>query len=271
MAFKVGRSRNPRSAHRRPHRTRACRWVPARERRPDNCFRCWSRRARCGPANSTAFCGVSDQAPINFCPLYSHSSAGMMLTLLTADSAIRSSAYLRNAAAGSNWVCAIVTVAHIPCGPSSRPPTSPDPAVIDQPSGTPTVILGARGSSTSAVIRTAGLTGCEQATVFGGTGARVVGTTPGADSSASWVGRVVADGADDVAVAASSPATGTPSLVRTHAASTQASASAAHPARFISPSRKRARIPVPDPRTACPRHLRSPDAMVPPVNANGAL
>ena len=35
--------------------------------------------------NSTAFCGVSDQAPINFCPLYSHSSAGMMLTLLTAD------------------------------------------------------------------------------------------------------------------------------------------------------------------------------------------
>ena len=119
-------------------------------------------------------------------------------------------------------------------------------------------ILGACGSSTSAVIRTAGLTGCQQAMVFGETGARVVGITPGADWSASSVGRGVADGADDVAVAADSPATGTPSLVRAHAARTQASASAAHPARFISPWRRRARILVPDPRKACPRHLRSP-------------
>jgi hypothetical protein len=40
------------------------------------------------------------------------------------------------------------------------------------------VIRGACGSSTCAVIRTAGLIGCEQIVVFGGIGARVVGSTP---------------------------------------------------------------------------------------------
>jgi hypothetical protein len=75
----------------------------------------------------------------------------------------------------------MVTVAAIPAGPSSRPPTSPVPAVIDHLSGTPTVILGACGSSTSAVIRTLGSIVWEHATVFGGTGARVVGMTPYAD------------------------------------------------------------------------------------------
>ena len=44
-----------------------------------------------------------------------------------------------------------------------------------------TVILGACGSSTSAVIRTLGSIVWEHATVFGGTGARVVGMTPYAD------------------------------------------------------------------------------------------
>jgi hypothetical protein len=75
----------------------------------------------------------------------------------------------------------MVIVASMPPGPSSFPPTSPVPAVIDHLSGTPTVILGACGSSTSAVIRTLGLIVCEHATVFGGTGARVVGTTPKVD------------------------------------------------------------------------------------------
>src|SRR4029077_16526734 len=117
-------------------------------------------------SNSTAFWGVSDHAPISFCPLYPHSSPGSTLTLLTADSAIRSSAYFLNAAAGSSWVAAIVTVADIPSGPAILPPISPEPADIDQPSGTPTVIFGASGSLTWAAIRTPGLIGCEQAIVF---------------------------------------------------------------------------------------------------------
>src|SRR5689334_20030639 len=129
----------------------------------------------------TAFCGVSDHAPISFCPLYPHSPPGITLTLLTADSAMRSSVYFLNAVAGSSGVAAMVTVASMPSGPSSRPPTSPVPADIDHRSGTPTVILGACGSSTSAVIRTLGLIGCEHATLFGGTGALVVGRTPYAD------------------------------------------------------------------------------------------
>src|SRR6202008_288449 len=118
--------------------------------------------------NSVALCGVSDQAPISFCPLYPHSSPGITLTLLTADSPSRSSAYLRNAAAGSSGVAAIVIVASMPPGPSSRPPTSPVPEVIDHLSGTPTVILGACGLSTAAVIRTLGLMVCAHATVLGG-------------------------------------------------------------------------------------------------------
>jgi hypothetical protein len=62
------------------------------------------------------------------------------------------------------------------------------------------------------------LIGCEQAMVFGGTGVRVVGTTPGGALSASWVGLVVADG-DDVLTprSAASPVTGTPLLVLTQA------------------------------------------------------
>jgi hypothetical protein len=208
---------------------------------------------------STAFWGVSDHAPISFCPLYPQSWPGSTLTLLTADSAIRSSVYFLNAAAGSSWVTAIVIVACMPPGPSSRPPTSPVPAVIDHLSGTPTVILGACGSSTAAVIRTLGLIVCEHATVFGGTGARVVGTTPYTDWSLCCVGCVVADGGDGVtAPGPPSPATGTPSLVRTHAAIRQASASAAHPTRFISLSRKPGRTLVPNPRTACRRRQRSP-------------
>src|SRR6185312_7723063 len=139
-------------------------------------------------SNSTAFWGVSDHAPISFCPLYPHSSPGSTLTLLTADSAIRSSAYFLNAAAGSSWVTAIVIVASMPPGPASRPPTSPVPADIDQRSGTPTVILGACGSSTSAVIRTVGVIVCEHATVFGGTGARVVGRPPYAEPSPGCAG-----------------------------------------------------------------------------------
>src|SRR5258705_1835273 len=157
--------------------------------------------------NSTAFWGVSDHAPISFCPLNSQSSPGSTVTLLTAASSIRSSAYFLNAATGSSWVGAIVTVADIPSGPVSWPPISPEPADIDQPSGTPTVILGACGALTSAAIRTPGLIGCEQATAFGGTGARLVGTTPNADWSDSCVGCAVADGADDAAVAPKSSAT----------------------------------------------------------------
>src|ERR1700682_4268171 len=179
--------------------------------------------------NSTAFWGVSDHAPISFSPLYSHSWPGSTLTLLTAASSIRSSAYFLNAAAGSSWVWAIVTVAVIPPGPASWPPISPEPADIDQPSGTPTVILGACGSLTWAAIRTPGLIGCEQATVFGGTGALLVGTTPNAEGSDSCVGWLVADGADgadDAAVVPESAATGTPSLVRTAPAAHQASPSA---------------------------------------------
>src|SRR5262249_39729213 len=145
-----------------------------------------------------AFCGVSDHAPISFCPLNPHSSRGSTLTVLTADSAIRSSAYFLNAAAGSSRVCAMVTVASMPPGPSNCPPTSPVPAVIDHLSGTPTVILGACGSSTSAVIRTLGFIVCEHTTVFGGTGARVVGATPYACwSPPGCVGVLVADGGDD--------------------------------------------------------------------------
>src|SRR3954467_15805509 len=209
---------------------------------------------------STAFWGVSDHAPISFCPLYPHSSPGITLTLLTADSAIRSSAYFLNAADGSSWVAAIVIVACMPPGPSSRPPTSPVPADIDHWSGTPTVILGACGSSTSAVIRTLGLMLCEHATVFGGTGARVVGTTPYAGWSPCCVGAAVADRGDNdvTAFGPASPATGTPSLVRTHAVSKHASASAAHPTRFISLSRNPALTLVPNPRTACRIRQRSP-------------
>src|SRR4051812_27025803 len=121
-------------------------------------------------SNWVAFCGVSDHAPISFCPLYPQSSPGSTLTLLTADCSIRSSAYFLNAAAGSSLVAAIVTVVDMSSGPVSRPPMSPEPADVDQPSGTPTVILGAAGSPTEAVIRAVGPTGCEQATVFGGTG-----------------------------------------------------------------------------------------------------
>src|SRR5215207_8065504 len=183
---------------------------------------------------STAFCGVSDQAPISFCPLYPHSSPGITLTLLTADSAIKSSAYCRNAAAGSNWVGAIVIVACMPAGPSSRPPTSPAPADIDHLSGTPTVMRGACGSSICAVIRTLGMIVWEHATVFGGTGARVVGTTPNEDSLCCG-GRAVADGGVElIPPGRPSAATGTPSLVRTHAAIKHASASVANPARLIS-------------------------------------
>src|SRR5215510_11171429 len=153
----------------------------------------WTMRS----SNSTAFCGVSDHAPISFCPLNPHSSPGSTLTVLTADSAIMSLAYFLNAAAGSSRVCAMVTVAAMPPGPSNRPPTSPVPAVIDHLSGTPTVILGACWSSTSAVIRTLGRIVCEHATVFGGTGARVVGTTPYADWSPPCR---VADGDDPTAL-----------------------------------------------------------------------
>src|SRR5258705_2910975 len=146
--------------------------------------------------NSTAFWGVSDHAPISFCPLNSQSSPGSTVPLVTAASFIRSSAYFLNAAAGSSWVGAMMTVADIPSGPASWPPISPEPADIDQPSGTPTVILGAAGSSTRAVIRTPGLIGCEQAMVFGGTGALLVGTTPNIDRSDSFVGSVLAHRAD---------------------------------------------------------------------------
>src|SRR4051812_45629441 len=121
-------------------------------------------------SNSTAFCGVSDHAPINFWPLKPHSSPGSTLTLLTADSSINLSAYAVKAAAGSSWVTAIVTVASMPAGPCSPPPPAPAPDDIDQPSGTPIVIRGACGSSTSAVILTAGLIGWVQAVVFGGIG-----------------------------------------------------------------------------------------------------
>src|ERR1700730_16796443 len=156
----------------------------------------------------TAFWGVSDHAPISFCPLYPHSSPGSRLTLLTADSAIRSSAFFLNAAAGSSWVWAIVTVACMPRGPSSRPPISALPPDIDQPSGTRIVIRGARGSLNPAVIMTAGLIVGVQVAVLAGTGARDVGTTPNVDGSASCGGPVVADGGDEVILPG--PATGTP-------------------------------------------------------------
>src|SRR5712671_4399162 len=198
----------------------------------------------------TAFWGVSDHAPISFCPLYPHSSPGSRLTLLTADSAIRSSAYFLNAAAGSSWVWAIVTVACMPRGPSSRLPTSPLPPDIDQPSGTPIVIRGARGSSTPAVILTAGLIVRVQVAVLGGTGARDVGRTPNVDGSASCVGPVIVDGGDDaIPPGPASPATGTPSLVLTQAdtntAARQSRMNVVHRISFINPSRTPAQVPFP--------------------------
>src|SRR5258708_37723017 len=148
-------------------------------------------------SNSTAFWGVSDHAPISFCPLNSQSSPGSTLTLLTAAPSIRSSAYFLNAAAGSSGVGAIVTVAVIPSGPASLPPISPEVADIDQPSGTPTVIFGASGSLTWATIRTAGLIGCEQAIVIGGTRPLFVGTTPNIHGSDSCRGCARPDGTHD--------------------------------------------------------------------------
>jgi hypothetical protein len=114
--------------------------------------------------------------------------------------AIASPAYLVNAAAASSCVLAIVTVADVPPGPANFPPTSPDPRVIDQPWGTPTVTRGAFGSSTLTANPTGGLTGCEQVMVFGGTGIRVVGTTPCGDWSAWRVGAGFTDGGLDPTV-----------------------------------------------------------------------
>src|SRR5690242_19412455 len=129
---------------------------------------------------------------------------------------------------------------------------------MDHLSGTPTVILGACGSSTSAVIRTLGSIVWEHTTLLAGTGTRVVGTTPKEDSVCG-VGAVVVDG-DDGTTAAGPPgsATGTPSAVRAHAANRQASASVVSPMRFISLSRKPERTRVPSPRTACRRRQHSP-------------
>src|SRR4029077_18051029 len=93
----------------------------------------WTMRS----SYSTAFCGVSDHAPISFCPLNPHSSPGITLTVLTADAAIMSSAYFLNAAAGSSGVCAMVTVAAIPAGRSPRPPPSPGPAAATAPAECP--------------------------------------------------------------------------------------------------------------------------------------
>src|SRR3954470_7825586 len=167
--------------------------------------------------NSTDCCGVSDHAPISFCPLKPQSSAGSTLTLLTADTAITLSAYSVNASAGSSFVCAIVTVANMPSGPCSRRPTSPEPGSCDQPSGTATVTVGAAGSDTCATADTDGSTGCGQPTAAAGAGLRVVVTMPGAAGPASSVDFVGFCGRSAVVVAAFSLRTATPSSVRTQA------------------------------------------------------
>ena len=55
--------------------------------------------------------------PISFCPLNPHVSAGSTLSVLIMACPVMSSAYSRNAAAGSSGVAAIVTVADICCRP----------------------------------------------------------------------------------------------------------------------------------------------------------
>jgi hypothetical protein len=89
-----------------------------------------------------------------------------------------------------------------------------------------------------------------QVAVFGGIGARNVGTTPYMDWSASCVGRVGADGGEDVITPGpDSPATGTPSVVLTQAAPRTAAmhsrTNVVHRVSFINPSRRPAQVPFP--------------------------
>src|SRR5882762_8809487 len=139
-----------------------------------------------------------------------------MLTLLTGDCDITRSVYSRKAAAGSSPDGAIVTVADMPSGPSMRAPTSPDPGDEFQPGGRATVILGAVGSETAAVITVPGLAGAAHVTASTGTGTWIVGTTPGGAWSLAEDGGA-APGSGFALASRAEAATGTPSLLRTQA------------------------------------------------------
>ena len=133
------------------------------------------------------------------------------------------------------------------------------------------MILGACGSSTSAVIRTVGLIDCEHATVFGGTGARVVGTTPYADSSLCCDGPGGADGADDTAVVRSVTGDRHP-VAGADARGQQAGQRERHPSESVHQSFAKARANSRSKSTyGLPETSTFTCAMVPPVNGNGAL